>query len=79
MTIIEARTQKSTLRLRKTEADVFKVERWDNTDQSWEMLAVNPEYYVAMHQFFDEITMLCPKPRRTASGEIEFLSGDEKK
>jgi hypothetical protein len=64
-TLIETKTQKATLRLRQVPNGNFTVEKWDQADQSWDCLATSQEYYVAMHEFFDEVIATAPKPSTT--------------
>lgn len=61
--IIEARTEKATLRFRAIDQG-FVAEKWNRKERFWDNVATHTEYFVVMHEFFDELCRLVPKPRR---------------
>ena len=74
MIVIEAKTIKATLRFRKAGSGVFVVENWHKKEQVWEKMASNPDYFVAMHEFFDEVCACSPKPPSDSVGGIDDLN-----
>ena len=64
LVLIEARTEKLTLRFRLTGADVYLVEKWNEKDQSWDTSFAHTDYDLVLHEYLDELCRLSEASRR---------------
>jgi len=55
ITVIESKTTHETIRLAKAANETFVVERWESKHETWEHVYYNPDFWIALHVYLDEL------------------------